>query len=105
MESPRCNTVTYNLLQACSICQGGVAGGWYVSPLLGILADQLIFTPCYYRINWITNCTAPNITVGKYPLPLPGGVAIPSWAYIDFTTQDQFQPAVAQASANACEWD
>jgi len=76
----RCNTVVYNLLSACSICQGGNAGNW---------------------ANWISNCTAGNITIGRYPLPLPPGAAIPSWAYLDFTAQDMFQVNVAQQYATA----
>lgn len=74
----RCNTVTYNLLQACSYCQGANIGGW---------------------LDWTTNCTAANTTVGSYPLPLPGGVAVPNWAYLDFTQQDRFLPDVAQQAA------
>ncbi|KAG8702247.1 hypothetical protein FRC08_003611 [Ceratobasidium sp. 394] len=78
----RCNTVVYNLLSACSICQGGNAGNW---------------------ANWISNCTAGNVTIGHYPLPLPPGAAIPSWAYLDFTSQDMFQVNVAQQYATASE--
>ncbi|EUC56218.1 transmembrane protein, putative, partial [Rhizoctonia solani AG-3 Rhs1AP] len=35
------------------------------------------------------------ITVGKYPIPLPAGVSIPSWAYYDFTTSGVFNAVVA----------
>lgn len=57
----------------------------------------------YFRVDWVSNCTAGNITVGKYPLPLPGGVAVPNWAYLDFTQQDQFQTQVAQQVAGTCK--
>ncbi|KAG8690187.1 hypothetical protein FRC09_012096 [Ceratobasidium sp. 395] len=74
------NLCRYNLLSACSICQGGPAGNW---------------------ANWISNCTAGNITVGRYPLPLPAGMAIPSWAYMDFTTRDLFDATAAQQYATS----
>ncbi|QRV76483.1 hypothetical protein RhiJN_04498 [Ceratobasidium sp. AG-Ba] len=78
----RCNTVVYNLLSDRSNSQGGNVGNW---------------------VDWISNCTAGNTTIGRYPLPLPDGTAVPSWAYLDFTQQDSFQVTQAQqyASNNA----
>ncbi|KAG8744913.1 hypothetical protein FRC10_009283 [Ceratobasidium sp. 414] len=53
------------------------------------------------RVNWISNCAAGNVTIAHYPLPLPAGAAIPSWAYLDFTAQDMFQVNVAQQYATS----
>ncbi|KAF8762004.1 hypothetical protein RHS01_00720 [Rhizoctonia solani] len=50
-----CNTVVWNLLQACSLCQGGRTATW---------------------ANWISNCSRNDVTVGRYPLQLPPSVAI-----------------------------
>ncbi|KAG9007391.1 hypothetical protein FRB94_014418 [Tulasnella sp. JGI-2019a] len=55
----RCNPVTYNLISACSVCQGGEVGSW---------------------TDWIQNCPT-NVTDGnKYPLQVPSGTTIPKWA-------------------------
>ncbi|KAH7344946.1 hypothetical protein B0J17DRAFT_712575 [Rhizoctonia solani] len=79
----RCNTVVWNLIQACSLCQGGRTANWG---------------------NWISNCSTSNITIGSYPRQLPPYVAIPGWAYIDSTSQGTFQPQSArEAAATASE--
>ncbi|CAE6426870.1 unnamed protein product [Rhizoctonia solani] len=76
----RCNTVVWNLLQACSLCQGGRTATW---------------------ANWISNCSHNDVTVGRYPLQLPPSVAIPSWAYLDFTSPGTFQADQARQVATA----
>ncbi|CEL57767.1 hypothetical protein RSOLAG1IB_02511 [Rhizoctonia solani AG-1 IB] len=76
----RCNTVVWNLLQACSLCQGGRTSSWG---------------------NWVANCSTNDINVGKYPLNLPPSVAIPSWAYLDFTSPGTFQADQARQAAAA----
>ncbi|CUA76767.1 hypothetical protein RSOLAG22IIIB_02239 [Rhizoctonia solani] len=79
----RCNTVVWNLIQACSLCQGGRTASWG---------------------NWISNCSTNSITIGSYPRQLPPYVAISGWAYLDFTSQGTFQPQVArEAAATASE--
>ncbi|KAB5593414.1 transmembrane protein [Ceratobasidium theobromae] len=70
----RCNSVQWNLLSACSMCQGGPSGTWQ---------------------EWITNCTQAVTTVGDYPLPVPAGVSIPHWAYYDFTATGVFNAVIA----------
>ncbi|CAE6417473.1 unnamed protein product [Rhizoctonia solani] len=74
----RCNTVVWNLIQACSLCQGGRTANWE---------------------NWISNCSTSNVTIGSYPRQLPPYVAIPGWAYLDFTSQGTFQPQSAREAA------
>ncbi|CAE6521301.1 unnamed protein product [Rhizoctonia solani] len=79
----RCNTVVWNLIQACSLCQGGRTASWG---------------------NWISNCSTNVVTIGSYPRQLPPFVAIPGWAYLDFTSQGTFQPQPArQAAVTASE--
>ncbi|GAB1518973.1 hypothetical protein RhiTH_002038 [Rhizoctonia solani] len=72
--------VVWNLLQACSLCQGGRTATW---------------------ANWISNCSRNDVTVGRYPLQLPPSVAIPSWAYLDFTSPGTFQADQARQVATA----
>ncbi|KDQ09234.1 hypothetical protein BOTBODRAFT_191269 [Botryobasidium botryosum FD-172 SS1] len=58
----RCNTVAYDLIQACSYCQGGLISTWS---------------------QWSVNCPSNVTAVGKYPRPVPAGTTIPNWAYWD----------------------
>ncbi|KAH9483715.1 hypothetical protein JR316_0003191 [Psilocybe cubensis] len=56
----QCNTVTYSLMSACGACQGRTYLSWSV---------------------WSANCASVSISV--YPKPIPSGVAVPGWAYLD----------------------
>ncbi|CEL59240.1 hypothetical protein RSOLAG1IB_03173 [Rhizoctonia solani AG-1 IB] len=69
-----CNSVMWNLLSACALCQGKLSGTW---------------------AQWVMYCPTNMITVGKYPLPLPTSVNVPSWAYHDFTTAGVFNAVIA----------
>ncbi|KAH7344110.1 hypothetical protein B0J17DRAFT_625677 [Rhizoctonia solani] len=69
-----CNSVVWNLLSACAICQGEVSGSWG---------------------QWTASCPTALTNTGVYPLPLPAGVAVPSWAYYDFTTSGTFNATIA----------
>ncbi|KAH7344111.1 hypothetical protein B0J17DRAFT_202420 [Rhizoctonia solani] len=69
-----CNSVMWNILSACALCQMGISTSW---------------------TQWVSSCPSSLINVGKYPLPLPGGVTVPSWAYYDFTVADTFNPVIA----------
>ncbi|CAE6427089.1 unnamed protein product [Rhizoctonia solani] len=73
----RCNSVQWNLLSACSMCQGGAAGTWQ---------------------RWTVNCSSTVTTTasqGGYPLAIPSGVLIPHWAYYDFTLSGVFNAVIA----------
>ncbi|KAG9101179.1 hypothetical protein FS749_009641 [Ceratobasidium sp. UAMH 11750] len=70
----RCNSVQWNLLSACSLCQGGPSGSW---------------------TDWIGNCSSSVVNVGRYPLPIPSGTTIPHWAYYDFTGMNIFNAVTA----------
>ncbi|KAG8744914.1 hypothetical protein FRC10_009284 [Ceratobasidium sp. 414] len=76
----RCNSVQWNLLSACSLCQGGPSGSW---------------------MDWMGNCSASVVNVASYPLPIPSGVAIPHWAYYDFTGINIFNAATGPESSPA----
>ncbi|CAE6422199.1 unnamed protein product [Rhizoctonia solani] len=69
-----CNSVMWNLLSACALCQREPSGTWG---------------------QWVASCPTNMINAGKYPIPLPAGVSVPSWAYYDFTTAGVFNAAVA----------
>ncbi|KAJ1311387.1 hypothetical protein OPQ81_009879 [Rhizoctonia solani] len=73
----RCNSVQWNLLSACSMCQGGSANTWQ---------------------RWTVNCSSTVTTTpseGGYPLPIPSGVLVPNWAYYDFTVSGVFNAVIA----------
>jgi len=71
----RCNTVAYNLISACTVCQGHVASPWS---------------------EWSQNCAAQITTVGSYPLPVPSQTTIPGWAYWNPTPLGTFDAIAAQ---------
>jgi len=74
----RCNTVVYNLLQACSDCQGGLIDTW---------------------ADWITYC--PSGYVEKtYPNTVPTQTTVPGWASgIDPTITGTWNATAAQVYA------
>ncbi|KDQ16616.1 hypothetical protein BOTBODRAFT_64589 [Botryobasidium botryosum FD-172 SS1] len=72
----RCNTVAYNLISACTVCQGHAASPWS---------------------EWSQNCPAQITTVGSYPLPVPSQTAIPGWAYWDPTPSGTFDALAAHS--------
>ncbi|RPD75671.1 hypothetical protein L226DRAFT_560155 [Lentinus tigrinus ALCF2SS1-7] len=71
-----CNTVLYSVFAACGLCQGANIDPW----------------PTYS-----TNCT--QVSIGSYPEPIPGGTAIPAWAFLDVTTNSTFNIVAAMALA------
>ncbi|PPR02063.1 hypothetical protein CVT24_011162 [Panaeolus cyanescens] len=75
-----CNTVVYSLMSACGACQGKTYLSWSV---------------------WSANC--PTTYTSGYPEQIPQGVAVPGWAYLDVTANDNFDQTNARANANATE--
>ncbi|CAE6365797.1 unnamed protein product [Rhizoctonia solani] len=75
-----CNSVMWNLLSACALCQGKLSGTW---------------------AQWVMYCPDNLITIGKYPVPLPTGVSVPSWAYYDFTTTGFFDARIASQQSGS----
>ncbi|KAL4072642.1 hypothetical protein V8B97DRAFT_1870213 [Scleroderma yunnanense] len=68
-----CNSVTYNLMAACSTCQNQTYIAWS---------------------SWSNNCS--TIYPGVYPENIPSGTAVPNWAYQVVTTSDLFNVTLAQ---------
>ncbi|KIM62174.1 hypothetical protein SCLCIDRAFT_849521 [Scleroderma citrinum Foug A] len=75
-----CNTITYNLIAACSICQNQTYIRWS---------------------TWSANCA--TVYPGVYPVTIPFGTAIPHWAYQDVTKTDDFNATIAQLAGDAPE--
>ncbi|KLO10747.1 hypothetical protein SCHPADRAFT_892133 [Schizopora paradoxa] len=74
-----CNTVTYSIMSACSICQGQTYMTWD---------------------NWSLSCSIK--TIGQFPDDLPPAASVPAWAYGEITTNDTFNIALArEAQGNA----
>ncbi|KAI0773759.1 hypothetical protein C8Q74DRAFT_779488 [Fomes fomentarius] len=76
-----CNTVMYSLLTACERCQFAPDVSLHALPWSG----------------WSENCTSTSLMT--YPLTIPGGTAVPAWAFQDVTTNDRFDVADAEAEA------
>ncbi|KAI6028726.1 hypothetical protein F5J12DRAFT_392853 [Pisolithus orientalis] len=74
-----CNTVTYSLMSACSICQNRTYITWS---------------------SWSDNCS--TIYIG-YPESIPSGTAIPEWAYQNVITSDDFNVTLARVVGDSPE--
>lgn len=70
-----CNTVVYSLLSACEACQGGK---WP-----------------YYK-EYVKYCDK-VLPPTRFPHPVPHGTKVPLWAFIDVTTENNWDPAKAAA--------
>lgn len=70
-----CSTVTYSLISACAGCQNRTFTTW---------------------TNWIVNCPFTEIVI--FPQPIPPNVDVPSWAYLNVSLTDVFDPVAAQAN-------
>ncbi|KAJ3775388.1 hypothetical protein FB446DRAFT_407418 [Lentinula raphanica] len=75
----QCNTVVYSLMSACALCQNGSIITWS---------------------QWTTNCATIYDT---FPKPIPDGLRVPAYAYLDVETQDIFDETAAMQDANATE--
>ncbi|KAF8487539.1 hypothetical protein JB92DRAFT_3130675 [Gautieria morchelliformis] len=75
-NSCSCSTVTYCMIAACAACQGKTTETWP---------------------TWKTNCSADQVTVGWYPVPIPSGVGIPAWAYLNVSASNTWDAAAASA--------
>ncbi|KIJ36217.1 hypothetical protein M422DRAFT_261547 [Sphaerobolus stellatus SS14] len=66
-----CSTVTFSLMAACADCQKGFPETWSV---------------------WKTNCTPGEIGLQTFPKGIPMNVSIPTWAFLDVTGFDEWDP-------------
>ncbi|KIJ23832.1 hypothetical protein M422DRAFT_275520 [Sphaerobolus stellatus SS14] len=76
----QCSTVSYSMVSACAVCQGGGFKSWK---------------------GWASNCIMRDISVGNYPLPLPPGIEVPTWAYMNVEEIGIFDVKRAKAIASA----
>ncbi|KAF8969855.1 hypothetical protein BDZ97DRAFT_1754280 [Flammula alnicola] len=82
----QCNTVTYSLMSACGACQGQI----------------YLPQPHYFSWSvWSANCAM--VYVDTYPEPIPSGVSVPGWAYLDVEANDDFDQTNAKNHANLTE--
>ncbi|KAF8587080.1 hypothetical protein K439DRAFT_1631062 [Ramaria rubella] len=70
-----CSSVTYSMVAACGACQGAEVEFWS---------------------EWITNCSTSQVTVASFPQPLPQGVTVPAWAYLDVMTGNMWSATEAE---------
>ncbi|KAJ7120499.1 hypothetical protein C8R43DRAFT_83280 [Mycena crocata] len=71
----QCNTVVYSLLSECGLCQNRTVVMWSV---------------------WETNCA--SVSIGSFPKPIPAGLHVPGWAYLDVKATDMFNESLALAN-------
>ncbi|KZS88825.1 hypothetical protein SISNIDRAFT_459450 [Sistotremastrum niveocremeum HHB9708] len=71
----QCNTVVYNLLSACTLCQGLAPGSW---------------------VDYSSACT--NVDLNRYIEGIPDGTALPYWVFETVTNlpNETFDPNIAQ---------
>ncbi|KAF8346730.1 hypothetical protein F5887DRAFT_93622 [Amanita rubescens] len=77
-----CNTVMYNLLTACSMCQGGSQQGWQ---------------------DYSQNCSSQRY-IGQYPEDILSTTAVPHWAYIDITGTGLLDLNEAETIGKGCPY-
>ncbi|KAF8487540.1 hypothetical protein JB92DRAFT_3148510 [Gautieria morchelliformis] len=75
----KCSTVTYTLVAACATCQNGNIDTW---------------------TDWKTNCTASDISLSSFPLTIPLGTTVPSWAYLNISTTGIWDATAANINHN-----
>jgi len=73
-----CSSVYFSMLSACAVCQSRETLRWSA---------------------YATNCS--TVYVQTFPDPLPVGVRVPNYAYLDVTIVDGFDPSLAQAAGGA----
>lgn len=70
-----CSSVFFSMLSACAVCQNRETLRWS---------------------TYATNCS--TVYVQTFPDPLPAGLRVPHYAYLDVTNVDGFDSSLAQAA-------
>ncbi|KAF8520977.1 hypothetical protein JB92DRAFT_1860377 [Gautieria morchelliformis] len=60
----QCSTIVYSVISACAACQGAAVNTWS---------------------NWSSKCTRGDIHNSSFPLTMPPGLTVPTWAHLDVT--------------------
>lgn len=76
----QCNTVSYSMISACGLCQNRTIALWS---------------------EWSAACA--TVSIRTFPSPLPSGLAVPGWAYLDVKEHDIFDVNLAKQNANLTE--
>ncbi|KAH8989177.1 hypothetical protein EDB86DRAFT_3104533 [Lactarius hatsudake] len=77
----KCNTVVYNLISTCDVCQG---------------------EPWIPYSTWSFDCTT-NANPGTFPVPVPAGTRVPRWAHIDSSISDNWNASASQLVGDSPE--
>ncbi|EEB89825.1 hypothetical protein MPER_12040 [Moniliophthora perniciosa FA553] len=77
-----CSSTIYSLVSACRLCQDG---------------DPQLEHPGWE--SWKRNCTNSTGEPADYPYEIPGGTAVPNWAYLSSDSRPNFDARVAEADA------
>ncbi|OSD08341.1 hypothetical protein PYCCODRAFT_11774 [Trametes coccinea BRFM310] len=77
-----CNTVMYSVYYACRLC----------------VDDPDKDIPSFNEFAQQFQCS--STLVGSFPEPVPGDTVIPTWAYLNLTTNDKFDSSLAQEVAS-----
>ncbi|KAF8575313.1 hypothetical protein K439DRAFT_1665100 [Ramaria rubella] len=76
----QCSTVVFSVISACGACQGGTVATWS---------------------EWMANCSASDISISAFPEPIPPGISIPAWAFLNITNNGTWDPSAAESISNA----
>lgn len=68
------------MVAACALCQAGSYVTWN---------------------QWIVNCTKTDVLLQSLTVPIPSGIAVPAWAYLNVSASGTFDSAAASAIAIA----
>lgn len=80
-----CSSVTYSLLSVCSACAGA--------------AHPLLWSA------WSSECDPDVVQLRALPYWVPPGTAVPTWAFLDITKGNAFDPVSAGTTASLGEPD
>jgi hypothetical protein len=97
-----CSTVTYSMVAACGFCQGGI---WDTCVTSIFIQHSSALLRCRRWTAWKFNCSPANISISscvalsrsravtlnllhlRFPISIPPGTTVPSWAYLDVTVR------------------
>lgn len=97
------NTITYSLVSACGICQG--QSSKYYTHQYDLICNVMRQLAYLGRCLWQCHCWCLALPVRfsgsfsiclyspatRYPLPLPPGLDVPSWAYMNVTVRHLYE--------------
>ncbi|KAG2353714.1 hypothetical protein BDR07DRAFT_686701 [Suillus spraguei] len=94
-----CNTVTYSMISACSVCQNGSYMSW--SSWSSGCNNQMSIGESVRKVVDILQAFLIHL-INRYPLDIPAGTKVPNWAYLS-VTGGGFNSTVAQSDGDLPE--